>query len=101
VCGFGCIEPRFLYLRTTALVGDDGSASRPRSFELGEIAYGAFRIGGSLVWMLWGSENVLPYQDTNSDPSIVQPVASRPMLQKSNSIIPQVLLSYVARKYHV
>jgi hypothetical protein len=29
------------------------------------------------VWPLWRTEIFLPYRDSNSDPSIVQPVASR------------------------
>jgi hypothetical protein len=28
------------------------------------------------VWTTWGRENILPYQDSNSDPSVVQPVVS-------------------------
>jgi hypothetical protein len=30
-----------------------------------------------LVWTSWRGENSWPYRDSNSDPSIVQPVASR------------------------
>jgi hypothetical protein len=29
------------------------------------------------VWTTWRKENSLPYRDSNSDPSVVQPVASR------------------------
>jgi hypothetical protein len=29
------------------------------------------------VWMIWSTENSWPYRDSNSDPSVVQPVASR------------------------
>jgi hypothetical protein len=29
------------------------------------------------VWMMWRCENSRPYRDSNSDPSVVQPVASR------------------------
>jgi hypothetical protein len=28
------------------------------------------------VWTIWRGENSLPYRDSNSDPSVVQPVAS-------------------------
>jgi hypothetical protein len=28
------------------------------------------------VWMTWSRENSLPYQDSNFDPSVVQPAAS-------------------------
>jgi hypothetical protein len=30
-----------------------------------------------LIWTTWRSENFCPHQDSNSDPSVVQPVASR------------------------
>jgi hypothetical protein len=30
-----------------------------------------------LVWTTWKRENSLPYRDSNFDPSVVQPVASR------------------------
>jgi hypothetical protein len=29
------------------------------------------------VWTIWRSENSCPYRDSNSDPSVVQPVGSR------------------------
>jgi hypothetical protein len=29
------------------------------------------------VWKIWRRENYCPYRDSNSDPSVVQPVASR------------------------
>jgi hypothetical protein len=29
-----------------------------------------------LIWMIWRRENSLPYWDSNSDPSVVQPIAS-------------------------
>jgi hypothetical protein len=29
------------------------------------------------VWTTWGRENSSPYRDSNSDPSVVQPVSSR------------------------
>jgi hypothetical protein len=30
-----------------------------------------------LVWTMWRRENSWPYQDSNSDPSVIQPVGSR------------------------
>jgi hypothetical protein len=30
-----------------------------------------------LVWMIWKREHSLPYRDSKSDPSVIQPVASR------------------------
>jgi hypothetical protein len=29
------------------------------------------------VWMMWRGENSYPHLDSNSDPSVIQPVASR------------------------
>jgi hypothetical protein len=29
------------------------------------------------VWSTWKSQNSLPYRDSNSDPSVVKPIASR------------------------
>jgi hypothetical protein len=29
------------------------------------------------VWTTWGSKNSYPHRDLNSDPSVVQPLASR------------------------
>jgi hypothetical protein len=35
------------------------------------------RYPGSSVWTTWRRESSGPYQDSNADPSVVQPVASR------------------------
>jgi hypothetical protein len=63
---------------TSALVGGEWSASRPGRFTPWERAPGIHWIGG---WVdprtVWRRENSLPYWESNSDPSIVQPVASR------------------------
>jgi hypothetical protein len=66
---------------TSALVGGDWSASRPGRFTPGEGA--SVPIGKEagwaleLVWTTWRIENYLLYRDSNSDPSVVQPVANR------------------------
>jgi hypothetical protein len=61
---------------TSAIVGDELSASRPRRFTPGtkwiEDWVGT-RTGLNDVEM----RKILPYRDLNSDPSVVQPVASR------------------------
>jgi hypothetical protein len=66
---------------TSALAGGEWSASRPGRFIPGERARGTHWIGG---WAdaragLDGLENKISwtYWDSNSDPSVVQPVASR------------------------
>jgi hypothetical protein len=53
---------------TSALGGGEWSASCPGRFA---------PTRKELVWMTWRRENSLPYWDLNSDPSVVQPVASR------------------------
>jgi hypothetical protein len=58
---------------TSALVGGEWSASHPGLFTPGE------RSRYPLDWRLVGPENWFgcPYRDSNSDPSVVQPIASR------------------------
>jgi hypothetical protein len=57
-------DPHFLYLGTSwkeppVLIGQEvGCTSEP-------------------VWTIWRSENSLPHRDSNSDFSVIQPVASR------------------------
>jgi hypothetical protein len=62
---------------TSALVGGEGSASRPGRFTPGERAprYPLYR-RPSRSGRRW-EEKILDYRDSNSDPSVVQPVASR------------------------
>jgi hypothetical protein len=61
---------------TSALVAGEWSTSRYGRFTPGERAPGTHWIGG---WVdLWaGLDDVWPYRDSNSDPSVVQPIASR------------------------
>jgi hypothetical protein len=78
VRGSASIAPPFLI---SPLIEGDWSASHPGRFTPGEKASGTHFIGG---WVgprtgLYDVENEKsrPYRDSNSDPSVVQPVASR------------------------
>jgi hypothetical protein len=76
--GNGCIDPYFLELGTSA---GEWSTSRPGSFTPGERAPGIHWIGG-WVGPRAGLDDVekrkfFNLRDSNSDPSVVQPVASR------------------------
>jgi hypothetical protein len=68
------------FFLNSALVGGEWSASRPGRFTPGESAPGTHSIGG---WVNPKSrsgrcgENSWPHRDSNSDPSVVQPVANR------------------------
>jgi hypothetical protein len=68
-------------LLTLALVGGEWSTSRPGRFTPGKRASGTRWIGG---WVgpragldAMDRRKILPPQDSNTDPSVVQPVASR------------------------
>jgi hypothetical protein len=67
---------------TSALAGDEWSASRTGRFTPTEkeppVPIG-YKAGWTTepVWTSWGRENSWLYRDANSDPSVVQPVASR------------------------
>jgi hypothetical protein len=68
-------------LLTSALVEGERSATRPGRFTFGERAPGTHWIGG-WVGLRTGLDDVekkefLPLPDSNSDLSVVQPVASR------------------------
>jgi hypothetical protein len=66
---------------TSALVGGEWSDSPTCRFTPGERdqGYTGYEAGWALepVWTTWRSENSCPYWDSNSDPLVVQPVASR------------------------
>jgi hypothetical protein len=68
-------------LLTSAVAAGESSASRPARFTPGERAPGTDWRGigwtPEPVWTLWRRENSWPYRDSNSDPSVVQSVASR------------------------
>jgi hypothetical protein len=65
----------------SAVVGGQWSASRPCCFTPGERAPGNLWIGGWVdrraVWTICRNENFLLCQDSNANPSVVQPLASR------------------------
>jgi hypothetical protein len=75
---YGGVDIYIHIFLTSALAGGEWSASR---FTSGERAPGTHRIGGWVgpvpVWTTWKRENSLPYRDSKSDSSAVQPVASR------------------------
>jgi hypothetical protein len=77
ILGSGCIDPHFLDLGT----GGEWSASLPGRFTPWERAPGTRWIGDwwapELVWTTWRRENSWPYRNLNSEPSVVQSVASR------------------------
>jgi hypothetical protein len=66
---------------TSALAGDEWAVSRHGRFTLREESPVPTRYEAGWVpepvWTTWRRENSWPYQDSNSDPSVVQPVASR------------------------
>jgi hypothetical protein len=66
---------------TSAQVGGAWSASRQSRFTPGEKAPGNHCKGGWVgpepVWTTWKRANYGPYPDSNSEPSVIQPVASR------------------------
>jgi hypothetical protein len=92
--GGGCIDPHF---HTWALAGGDWSASLPSRFTPGERAAGTHWRGG---WVDPRAslddvekKNSSPYRDSNSNPSVVQPVASRYI----DYAIPASLKDYVIK----
>jgi hypothetical protein len=62
---------------TSALVGGELSASRPGRFTPWESVPDIPWVGGWVGPRTWGRGNSCPYRDSNSDPSVVQPVSSR------------------------
>jgi hypothetical protein len=77
---YGGVDVYTYVFLTSALVGGEWSASRPGRFTPGERAPSTHWIGG-WVDLRTGlndveKENSFPHQDSNSDPSAIQPVAS-------------------------
>jgi hypothetical protein len=77
---YGGMDVQIHVFLTLALAGGEWSASWPGHFTLGEKAPvpAGQEVGWTPgpVWTMLGRENFRPYQDTNSDPLVVQPVAS-------------------------
>jgi hypothetical protein len=77
---YGGVDVYIHVFLTSALVGGECSASHPRCFTLrkeppvstGQEAWWA----PQLVWTTWGGEKSYPSWDSNSDLSVIQPVAS-------------------------
>jgi hypothetical protein len=77
--GSGCIDPHFLDLGTSWRWV---AKFTPRQLHTQGIEPPVriwYEIGWTSepVWAIWRGENPWPYRDSNSDPSVVQPVASR------------------------
>jgi hypothetical protein len=66
---------------TSALVGGEFSVTSPGGFTSWERSPGTLRVGGWVdtraVRTTWRRENSCPHRDWNSDPLVVQPIASR------------------------
>jgi hypothetical protein len=68
---------------TSKLFGSEWSASRSGHSTLGERALGTHWIGGwapEPFWTTWRRERFCPYRDSNSDPSVLHPIATRQWL---------------------
>jgi hypothetical protein len=78
---YGGVDIKTQAFLTSAVVGSEWSASRPDCFTPEEGTPCAHLIGGWVgprsCSMTRRSEHFLPCRDSNSDHSIVQPVASR------------------------
>jgi hypothetical protein len=78
---YGVVDVHIHVFLTLALVGGKWSLSHSGHFTPGERAPVPIRqeagCAPELIWTMWRRENSWPYRDSNSDPSVVQPVASR------------------------
>jgi hypothetical protein len=78
---YGGVDVYIHVFLTSAPFGGEWSASRTGLFNPGERLPGTHWIGGWMapepVWTLWERENSWPYRDLNSDPTVIQPVASQ------------------------
>jgi hypothetical protein len=72
---YGGIDVQIHTFLTSALVGGKWSASRSDYLTPQQRAPVTHWI--EPVWTTWRGENFYPYRDSNSDPSAVQPAASR------------------------
>jgi hypothetical protein len=77
---YGEVDVEIHIFLTLALAGGEWSASCPGHFTLGEQPPWyplERRLGGPQSWSGQCGENSWPYRDSNSDPSVIHPVASR------------------------
>jgi hypothetical protein len=79
VCGNGCIDPRFLDLGTSwrSVVSFTLQPFYPRGKSTLAPILKETGWAPEPVWTTWRRENSWPHRDSNSDPSVVRPVASR------------------------
>jgi hypothetical protein len=75
----GCIDPHFLDLGTSWrwVVNFTPRPLYPRGKSPRYSLDRRLRGPSGPVWTIWRRENSWPYRKSNSDPSVVQPVASR------------------------
>jgi hypothetical protein len=74
---YGGVDVPIHIFLTSALDGDEWSASRPSRFTPRERVPDTHWIGGwvdTRARTTWRRENPLPYRDSNSDTSVVQPI---------------------------
>jgi hypothetical protein len=77
---YGGVDVYIHIFLTSALFGGEWSFSHPDRFTPGQRAPSTHWIGWwtpEPVWTTLGTENSYPHRDLNSNPSVVQPVASR------------------------
>jgi hypothetical protein len=79
---YGGTDVQIHIFLTSALAGGEWSASYSGRFTPGErtppVPIGQeFGWTPESVWTMWRRENSCPYRDSNSDSSVVQPVANR------------------------
>jgi hypothetical protein len=74
---YGRLDLLILIFLTWALVEGELSASRPDHFTHPVPSGQEASSAPEPVWLAWKGENSCPYRDSNSNPSAIQPVASR------------------------
>jgi hypothetical protein len=76
---YGVVDVQIQICLNSALAGGEWSASRPCRFTPRKDPRYPLdrRLAPEPVWTPWRREHSWPYRDSNSDPSVVQPVASR------------------------
>jgi hypothetical protein len=77
---YGVVDVQIHVFLTSTLIGGEWSASRSGRFIKWKEPLVPIRQEtgwtSEPVWTTWRRENSCPYRDSNSDPSIVQPVAN-------------------------
>jgi hypothetical protein len=72
---YGGVDVQTHLFLTSALAGAEWSAFSPGRFTAGKRSFGTHWIGGWFgLRTSWRREKFLSYRDSNSDPSVVQPL---------------------------